>query len=641
MHTIKSLFVSIGVVIYFSLPTSAFPPHSPDSISDLWEDFSTWDESMPLEIEIIQEWNEEEAIVQLLRYSLGHLHGTNKQAEPGLAAYYGFPKKGENLPAIIHLHGGGQRANKRYVKYWVRLGYVAISINWGGKVLENEETPNTDWDGLAAGFIGDKDQTHHNDHMPGPHTLFAEPHPFNSSWVLIQLAARRTITFLEQHPRVNADKIGLTGHSMGGRAAVFTAIDPRLKAVSPSVGGSGFLYDDLWGLPGSARNMDLDILPVYKKYVDCSAYWPLIKCPILFLGATNDFNSPTELVIQGMRLLPESTNSRLALAPHLNHRFTSGTFASRALWFDAHLKKIITFPKTARAEVILRQADGIPLFKVYPDTATNLPLKKVDIYYGYARDPRIRFWRDGLAEKVDNHWQAKCPLFYTDEPLFAFANLTYELDRSLALPAGYDKTIRKFTFSSQYRVAYPSELQKAGVRATEKPRRLIDDFSRGFQDWYLLSPENTKHWFFSTRKIVDPAWVGPKKGQLAFKIENPQAGNILAVVARTNDWIGYTGRKKDVYTAVVPLDRKGRVAVSLAPADFKNDQDQLMSDWDQITELSFRPADKALPDDTSFSPWQGKVPTLYNLHWKGGTFIERPKIHTPKKDFEAFYSASD
>ena len=42
---------------------------------------------------------------------------------------------------------------------------------------------------------------------------------------------------------------------MGGRSTVLTAIDPRVKAAAPSVGGSGFLYQDMWGLPGSARRM--------------------------------------------------------------------------------------------------------------------------------------------------------------------------------------------------------------------------------------------------------------------------------------------------------------------------------------------------------------------------------------------------
>jgi dienelactone hydrolase len=661
IELVKFVFLMQTLIITVAF---GFNDKKQTSITDLWDGFEQWDKNNPLNAEVIKEWDQGNGHFELIRYSLGKLQGDKKNAEPivyttqtneslemegspktaspVIAAYYGYPKGKKHVPGIVHIHGGGQRANKEYVEYLVNsLSYAAISINWGGKVLEDQNTPNTDWDGLAAGFVGDKDQTHHDDQMPGKNTLYKEPHPLNSSWMLIAIASRRALTFLEQQPHVNPDKLGLTGHSMGGRATVLTAIDPRIKAAVPSVGGSGFLNDDLWGLPGSARNISPDVLPTYQRLIDCAAYWPLVKSPILFLGATNDFNSPTEWVIKGMNLLPNTTDSRLVLAPHLNHRFTSDTFAASVLWFEANLKNSFIFPKTARSSLILEQSDGIPLFKVYPDTETKLPLKQVDIYYSYGRDPRIRFWRDGFAKKVGDHWEARCPVFYIDEPLFAFANITYSLDHEIPLPAGYSRTISEVAFSSQYCLAYPDQLQKAGVKATEKTYRVIDDFSRGFHDWYTLSIDSTENWIFATRKIVDPSWVGPKNGKLTFEIDNPEAGNLLGVVAVNNEWIGYTGRPKDVYSTVVNLNQKGTVTVSLHASDFKSAKGQIMGDWDQITELNFRAADKALPDNKSLKPWRGKVPTLHNLRWEGGVYTARPKIHETKKDFNTFYESKD
>lgn len=609
------------------------------NVEKLWSDFNPRKD--PLEIEVVDEWDDGDGHFKLVRFSLGELKGTNKIAKPMMAAYYGYPKGKKDLPAILHLHGGGQRAGKGYVKYWVSLGYAAISINWGAKVLEDANTPNTDWDGLAAGFIGDRDQKHHNDQMPGQNTLFREPHLFNSSWSLIAIASRRALTFLEQQPQVDGSRLGLTGHSMGGRATVLTAIDPRIKAASPSVGGSGYLYDDLWGLAGSGRHMEPKTLAFYNKLVDCRVYWPLIKCPILFLGATNDFNSPTDLIIRAILTASKTTDIRLALAPHLNHRFTSNTFAARVLWFESHLKGNFKFPKTARTRLILKQADGIPLFKVWPDTDTKLAIKKVDIYYSYGRLPQVRFWRDGQAKKAGACWQAKCPVFYADEPLFAFANITYELDREIPLPAGYSRTIREVSFSSEYQSAYPPKLQNAGVKATEKQQRQIDDFSRGWHDWYTLSLDNTHHWFFATRKIIDPSWVGPKDGKIAFEIDNPVPGNKLAVVAAINEWQSFTGRKKDTFTAVVDLDKKAMIKVALSTSDFKNDKGQSIKDWDEITELSFRPADKALPGNKSFEPWQGNVPALDNLRWEGGVYVTRPKPHESAGERAAYYNSAE
>ena len=158
------------------------------------------------------------------------------------------------------------------------MGYGCISINWGGRILEKPETLNTDWDGLAAGFIRpgvtrEDELDHHNVVAGGKNTLFKEPHILNSSWSLIAISARRALTVLEQRDEIDVNKLGVYGHSMGGRSTVLTAIDPRLKAASPSVGGSGFLYKDLWGLPNSRRRMMAHDAPeLYEKVVSCQSY---------------------------------------------------------------------------------------------------------------------------------------------------------------------------------------------------------------------------------------------------------------------------------------------------------------------------------------------------------------------------------
>jgi cephalosporin-C deacetylase-like acetyl esterase len=82
---------------------------------------------------------------------LGKLQGSNKSASPVIAAYLGLSKDKKPKPGIVHVHGGGQRANRRRVEDWMKLGYACVSINWGGKVLEKAKTANTDWDGLAGG----------------------------------------------------------------------------------------------------------------------------------------------------------------------------------------------------------------------------------------------------------------------------------------------------------------------------------------------------------------------------------------------------------------------------------------------------------------------------------------------------------
>jgi len=168
------------------------------------------------------------------------------------------------------------------------------------------------------------------------------------------------------------------------------------------------------------------------------------------------------------------------------------------------------------------------------------------------------------------------------------------------------------------------------VTATERPQRLIDDFTRGWQDWYRLNAGNAHHWSYATRKIVDPSWMGPRNGKLAFEIETTEGGNQLAVGVEVNSWQSYTGRKKDTYYAVVPLTEVGRQPIELQAADFKNKQGSPLADWDEAVELVFKPANRIGGPMAGDQNWNGRPPSLANLRWEGGTLIPRPHPHQPR-----------
>ena len=65
-----------------------------------------------------------------------------------MAAFYGFLENAKGkLPAVMHMHGGGQRAFLEEVKTYVGRGYAALSVNWGGREMEDAKLgePTTDW----------------------------------------------------------------------------------------------------------------------------------------------------------------------------------------------------------------------------------------------------------------------------------------------------------------------------------------------------------------------------------------------------------------------------------------------------------------------------------------------------------------
>ena len=70
---------------------------------------------------MVRQWKEDGGVYRYVRYLIGNFKG--KPAR--MAAFYGFPEDAEGkLPAVMHMHGGGQRAFMEEVKTYVGRGYA-------------------------------------------------------------------------------------------------------------------------------------------------------------------------------------------------------------------------------------------------------------------------------------------------------------------------------------------------------------------------------------------------------------------------------------------------------------------------------------------------------------------------------------
>lgn len=226
---------------------------APQSFAELWNGYDP--RADPLEVEVLQEWEEEGVVLQIVRYQIGIFKGERAM----MAGVYGYPKGGEELPALLNIHGGGQFADYRAVMTNAQRGYATLTIAWAGRIAApghrvgpdevklffsgKIEDPSykltTDWGALDAYHA----PTRHPESdfaktEPQSWTLDAVDSPRNNSWFLVTLAARRGLTFLEQQPVVDPERLGVYGHSMGGKLTVATAAaDQRVKVAAPSCGG--------------------------------------------------------------------------------------------------------------------------------------------------------------------------------------------------------------------------------------------------------------------------------------------------------------------------------------------------------------------------------------------------------------------
>ena len=161
-----------------------------------------------------------------------------------MAGVYGYPKGARNLPGLLQIHGGGQYADYKAPLSNAKRGYASISISWAGRISAPgyRVTPNevklfwdgkvndpkykltTDWGALDAYHAPSR---YGKDAFPSipvaDWTLDAVESPRNNGWFLATLGARRGLTFFERQTEVDPNRLGVYGHSMGGKLTVLTA----------------------------------------------------------------------------------------------------------------------------------------------------------------------------------------------------------------------------------------------------------------------------------------------------------------------------------------------------------------------------------------------------------------------------------
>ena len=267
IHFLK-IFI-LGLILPFFLQASeTFTPYSsskdvPVSVVELWDSYNPSSEE--LDTKVINETKENGVISRYVTYRVG----TFKGVEARVAAYYTFPDKPGKHPAFVWTHGGGQRAEKDRGIYFAKQGYAVIDINWLGRSMENGVKENTDW-GKVDPTQGPRFYKNalrkqwKRTLVPDEYSIDPVPSPRNSNWFLLAVAGKRGITFLEQQKEVDRNRIGFAGFSMGGVITAMNAIDPRLKAVAPFVGGTGFRHIDLLEFPEVAQRHISSILSFIK-----------------------------------------------------------------------------------------------------------------------------------------------------------------------------------------------------------------------------------------------------------------------------------------------------------------------------------------------------------------------------------------
>ena len=594
---------------------------APHTFEELWAGFDPRRE--PLDIETLKTWEEDGVTLRVIRYRIGIFKGQKAM----MVAVYGFPQSPSKLPGLVQIHGGGQYADYRAVLTNAKRGYATLSIAWAGRIAAPGYTVNpagvalfwagktadpayrltTDWGALDAYHAPCRHEKNNFQTLaPAGWTLDAVESPRNNPWFLCTLGARRALTFLEAQPEVDPERLGVYGHSMGGKLTVLTtAADSRVKAAAPSCGGV------------SDRT---HVNPLYRATLTDDQSLKRITCPIVFLSPANDFHGridDLQTALQEVR----SPEWRVTCSAHHSHQDTAEFQVVGLLWFDQHLRGDFTLPRTPAASLVLRTADAVPTFTVTPDAARTAAA--VDIYYTQQgqlageKDDRentiARFWHHARAIREGGTWRASLPLATIGKPLWVYATAHYALEKPVT-GAGYYYSIytaKAFALSSRMLVATPDQLAAAGVKATAPASLLIEDFASGWEkEWFTY--ESTDHWARRTHKIYDERWQAPPAAKLVLEVRSAQPNRLVVGI--------------DGYAAAIALT--GGAAwqqISLAPEDFRNAADLALPGWKGIRELRLAAKDRLTLRERGEerrkevgAEWQGPRPEFQNLRWAAG-----------------------
>jgi hypothetical protein len=523
---------------------------------------------------------------------------------------------------LVQIHGGGQYADHKACLANAQRGYATISLAWAGRISapDYRVTPHevklfwdgktddpkykrtTDW-GAVDGYHapGKNPGNVFPSAKPAAWTLDDVESPRNSGWFLCALAARRALTFLEQQPEVDPDRLGVYGHSMGGKLTVMTAVDPRVKAAAPSCGGISDRHNDS---------------PLYRATLGDDVSLKKVSCPIVFLSPANDFHGRISDLPKAIAEI-NTDQCRVTCSPHHNHQDTPRYEVATMLWMDQYLRGSFSFPPTPETTLSLETDDGVPSFRVQPDRSR--PVLSVDVFYtqhGKAdeepenrQDAMHRFWHHAEAEQAPGVWTTKLPLNSVDKPLWVYANVAYPLDEPVS-GAGYyygTYTTTSLNVSSLLQIATPGELTTAGTRATRKPSLLIESFAGDWEkEWFTYRPDQ---WARTTHKIGDDTYAAPDGATLAVDVLAQRPNTLVVVI--------------DDYAAEVPLSGGDPwQTVVLQPQRFRDAGGDPLDDWKNIRRLKLTPEERLKPKRGSEGDpkrigksWSGPQPRFRNLRW--------------------------
>ena len=602
MHPWKSLFISLMVIGLMpgsaGLPSRAEPAagESPVPVTSVAEMVagSDWERD-PLEIDLLRAWDHDGVHFEELFFTGPITHGVKTRVH----AFRGAPVSGAMLPGMLHAHGGGGSASLEAVKFWAERGYVCVSFDYQGPL-----PGRTRFTDFGAAILGQREGR-----PAGPGDV---PNARWNFWYGATAAGCRAVTLLAQDPRVDRERIGAYGISAGGYLCwMMAAADARLKTIVPLYGNAAGIYRDRKTQKrleiGDPEAFDRDAFARHPEAPELHA--PLIRCPVLFMTATNDGFDLDESFDTLDSIGPPAPAPRLLLTPRWVHHMEPAESRALPIWMAWHLKgEGRPWPVTPKAAFV---TDGpIPVVTVHPADPDDVSEVSIHVSLDNPKGAS-RFWREVPVTRVGDScvgdscdgdsWTGETPFTRSGETLYAFATVSYGSGARLSsrVIELSTATLPERPTLVPTRMIDPMEDDRGWywVPAYTEPLTYDHYFlpwtgpdgTRGFTlntcDFLLPpGPDNRIAFDIATQRLGDPQWRGTGQTRLLIDIWAPHAPLELTVRA-VERWYQPDARDFFFQPQLPPHTDPGWVTLELDAARFRDKEGNVLGDWGAIQVL--------------------------------------------------------
>ncbi len=369
----------------------------------LWQGFHT---DLPLQ----------ESVIKQVRMPTGTLEWvafSGRETEKGrvrIFATLSYPEDIRPRPAILLVCEEGKHADPELVKMWVERGFVVMTPDYFGQDEAQEVYTKYPEDISFANYL-----------LSGRHLAFADETAKETCRYEWAAVMRYALAYLRGRKEVDADKIFVlaigSGASIGWQLGATEDLCGLLLT-----GYAGWdTYRDCLKYSEMHPEMD-DERFRWIAGLEAQSYAPLLRCPLLFLGATNDAAFSFDRARDTLSRIPEGRVVYDDFTPNSERGIDAAGGKNLFRFTELCIKNSILSP--AEAELSCTAQDGEIHVKVaLPETGRK---RIVTLWYSCGRThPTLRTWRKAkILEEGENTTTFSVDAYRVHGTFLAYARIT-------------------------------------------------------------------------------------------------------------------------------------------------------------------------------------------------------------------------